>query len=160
MTELDRVDFDILRLLQQDGTMSNATIGQHVHLSASAVSRRIDALKEAGYIKGYRAVLDHQRLGLTTMVYTQVTLRNHGSVDFEKFEESIAITMPHVVECMRVCGNWDYLLKFVVRDMLHYGELQAKLTAMPAVKWVRSYPVIAAREIRPVPVGAAYSHAH
>lgn len=160
MADLDRADFEILRLLQQDGMMSNAEIGLLVHLSASTVSRRIDALKEAGYIKGYRAVLDHQRLGLSTVVYTQVTLRNHGSIDFEKFEESIAATMPHVVECMRVCGNWDYLLRVVVRDMLHYGELQAKLTAMPLVKWVRSYPVIGSRDLQPVPVGVGYSHAH
>jgi Lrp/AsnC family leucine-responsive transcriptional regulator len=153
MAELDRADFEILRLLQEDGLMSNAEIGKLVHLSASTVSRRIDALKEAGYIKGFRAVLDHQRLGLSAVIYTQVALRNHGNEDLEEFEGIITATMPHIVECMRACGNWDYLLKFVVRDTGHFGELLGKLTATPVVKWVRSYPIISSREFCPLPVG-------
>lgn len=152
MEGLDRTDAEILRLLQRDAQMPHAQIAEQVSLSPSAVSRRIDALKKDGTIVGQQVVLSREQLGLPTTVFTLVTLKTHGGSEFGKFERDVEASLPHVLECVRLCGTWDYLLRFVVRDMEHYGNLQRKLTDLPTVKLVRSHAVMGPVQMRSLPI--------
>lgn len=137
--QLDRYDRKLLRLLQQDGRISNQDLAERVNLSPSACLRRVRALEEAGIITGYRAVLDAKKLGLSLMALVHISMDRHTAERFNHFETEVG-KIPQVLECLLITGQAaDYQLKVVVTDMDDYQQLLLnRLTRIPGVSGVHS----------------------
>lgn len=120
--KLDRIDIRILSHLQRNGRITNVDLSDAVGLSASPCLIRVKRLEKAGYITGYGAQLQLERLGDMQVVFTQVTLSDHRREDFSKFEAAVR-NIDEVVECHLVSGGFDYLLKFVTRSVAHYHSI-------------------------------------
>ncbi|HJV28602.1 MAG TPA: Lrp/AsnC family transcriptional regulator [Aromatoleum sp.] len=137
--EIDRYDREILRILQQDGRISNQDLADRIGLSPSPCLRRVRALEEAGFISGYRAQVDAKALGLSLMALIQISMDQHTPERFKDFEAAVR-DIPDVVECLLITGqSADYLLKVVVRDMDAYQELLLnRITRIGGVTGVHS----------------------
>jgi DNA-binding Lrp family transcriptional regulator len=117
--KLDRIDLRILAHLQKNGRITNVDLADAVGLSPSPCLIRVKRLEKAGYITGYGAHIRLEKLGNTQLVFTEVTLSDHRRDDFVRFETSVR-GVDEIVECHLVSGGYDYLLKFVTRDVNHY----------------------------------------
>jgi Lrp/AsnC family transcriptional regulator, leucine-responsive regulatory protein len=123
--ELDPVDRRILAALQSDGRMSYEQLAAQVHLSSSAVLRRVKRLEEAGVIAGYVALVRAERIGLTLTAYISVRMEKHSGGDKRSPMDDFAAAVqawPEVVECVSMAGEMDYLLRVVVSGMDHYSR--------------------------------------
>lgn len=120
--KLDRIDLKILAQLQKSGRITNVELADAVGLSPSPCLTRVKRLEQAGYITGYGAQINLHKLGEFLTVFTEVTLQDHKSSDFARFEAKIR-TMDEIIECHLVSGGYDYLLKFVTHGVGSYQEL-------------------------------------
>lgn len=120
--KLDRIDIRILSHLQRNGRLTNVDLADAVGLSPSPCLIRVKRLEKAGYIVGYGAHIQLEKLGTMQLVFTQVTLSDHRREDFAKFEAAIR-GIDEIVECHLVSGGFDYLLKFVTRSVVHYQTI-------------------------------------
>lgn len=121
--ELDRYDYQILKLLQQDGRMSNQDLADQIGLSPSPCLRRVRALEEAGIIQSYHALVDAKQLGYALMAIISIAMDKHTGERFETFDEQIS-AIPEVLECLLITGQTaDYQLKVIVKDLDHYQDL-------------------------------------
>ncbi|MDK9724078.1 MAG: Lrp/AsnC family transcriptional regulator [Sterolibacteriaceae bacterium MAG5] len=136
---LDRYDREILKLLQQDGRLSNQDLADRIGLSPSPCLRRVRALEEAGLITGYRALVDAKALGLSLMALIHISMDQHTPERFESFESAVG-EIPEVLECLLITGQAaDYQLKVAVKDMDAYQELLLnRITRIPGVTGVHS----------------------
>jgi len=142
LPKLDRIDINILAELQRNGRITNADLADRVGLSASPCLARVKRLERAGYIAGYGARLNLAKLFPVQVVYTSVTLDNHRREDFDKFESGLR-SIEELTECHLVSGGFDYLLKFVVRDVAHYqGLIELLLDRNIGISKYFSYIVI------------------
>ena len=140
---LDDVDLNILRLLQQDGRISNAELARRVGLSPPSVLQRVRKLEEMKLVKEYTAVLDHEALGFKLVVMAMVSLALHQEQPIERFRKAVK-DMPEVLECMHVSGDFDFLLKIVVKDMAAYEEfIRERLSAIKGVGKIQSSFILA-----------------
>lgn len=137
--ELDRYDRQILRLLQEDGRMSNQDLADRIGLSPSPCLRRVRALEEAGILAGYRALVDARALGLSLMALIHISMDKHTPERFDRFEAAVQ-GIPEVLECLLITGqSADYQLKAVVKDMDAYQDLLLnRITRIPGVTGVHS----------------------
>lgn len=139
---LDRIDRQILRILQRDGRISNVDLAKSVYLSPTPCLERVRRLEREGYIEGYTARLDPHRLGAGLVMLVEVTLDRTTPEEFARFHETIAV-IPEVMECFMVAGGFDYMLKIRVADMTAYRNLLGdKLTALPGVLQTHTYVVM------------------
>ncbi|MEJ2361656.1 MAG: Lrp/AsnC family transcriptional regulator [Gammaproteobacteria bacterium] len=137
--KLDRYDRQILRILQQEGRISNQELADRIGLSPSPCLRRVQAIEKAGLITGYRAMVDARALGLSLMALIQISMDQHTPERFDHFERAIQ-AIPEVIECLLITGqDADYQLKVVVRDMDAYQELLLnRITRIHGVTGVHS----------------------
>ncbi|MGM9516159.1 Lrp/AsnC family transcriptional regulator [Roseateles sp. DB2] len=137
--ELDRIDRQILEILQQEGRIPNQDLADRVGLSPSPCLRRVRALEDSGLIAGYRALLDARKLGLSLMALVHISMDQHTPERFANFEASVRM-LPEVLECLLITGQAaDYQLKLWVRDMDHFQSLLlGKLTRITGVTGVHS----------------------
>ena len=137
--EIDRFDRQILRVLQQDGRISNQDLADRIGLSPSPCLRRVRALEEAGIIQSYRALLNAKPLGyaLTALIY--ISMDMHTPERFENFDREIR-DIPEVLECLLITGqDADYQIKVIVRDMDAFQELLLnRITRIQGVTGVHS----------------------
>lgn len=139
---LDETDRRLLRALQSDGRIANQELAQRCHLSPSACSERVRRLREAGFIKGFTAVLDPQKVGRALLIFVEVVLDRTTADVFEDFAAA-ARRAPDVLECHMVAGGFDYLIKARVEDMAAYRAfLGDVLVQMPGVRETRTYAVL------------------
>jgi len=131
LPKLDRIDLRILAQLQRSGRTTNVDLADAVGLSPSPCLLRVKRLEKAGYITGYGARIMLDKLGGMQTVFTQVTLLDHRREDIMKFE-SIIRDIDEVVECHLVSGGFDYLLKFVTRNVIHYQSLAEEVLGQHA----------------------------
>jgi Lrp/AsnC family transcriptional regulator len=140
--ELDRVDKEIIRLLQDDAELSAAAVGEKIGLSQSPCWRRIQRMKDDGLIQGQVMKFDRKKLGFDVMVFAQVKLTAHGRSKVPEFAEIIS-HFPEVQECHLVLGNIDFLLRIVVRDIEEYESFFfKKLSHLPEIQEVHSNIVL------------------
>lgn len=140
--ETDRIDRNIMRLLQEDGRLSNAEIAERVNISPATCHRRIKRLFEEGHIMGVRGRINPQAIGLGTLVMVGVVLDRSTPESFAAFEEAVT-QMKELLDCHLVAGDFDYLLKIRVRDMADFNALHSQmLIALPGVRQIRSFFVM------------------
>ncbi|MBK9253929.1 MAG: Lrp/AsnC family transcriptional regulator [Saprospiraceae bacterium] len=134
----DKLDMQILRMLQDNSKITIKTISDSIHLSATPVFERIRKLESDGFIKSYTIIPDRKKLGLDLMVYCNISLITHQKEFIEKFESDIQ-QIPEVVECAHIAGMYDYLLKVIVRDIEAYQYfLTNKLATLDNIGKVQS----------------------
>ena len=130
---LDNLDTAILRYLEGHGRATNYEVGEAVGLSASAASRRIQALENSGAIRGYRALIDGRLLGKGTTVYIRVTLERESAAVLGAFEAAVR-RCRDIVSCYLMAGEFDYMLVARVAGIEDYGRLhQSQLSRLPGV---------------------------
>ncbi len=143
---LDAYEKRILRLLQEDASLSNAEIAEKVGLSASPCWRRIDRLEREGFIKRRVALLDRRKVGLNAQIFAQVKLNAHGRANLDEFAAAIR-DLPEVLECYVMMGSVDFLLRIVAPDIEAYEKLFFnRLSQLPGVQEVNS--TVALSEIK------------
>jgi DNA-binding Lrp family transcriptional regulator len=119
---LDRLDLRILGELQKRGRITNVELSDTVGLSASPCLTRVKRLEKAGLIAGYGALLGIEKLGDFQIVFAKVTLADHRREDFVRFIDAVR-DVDEIMECHHATGGYDYLLKFVTRDVGHYESV-------------------------------------
>jgi DNA-binding Lrp family transcriptional regulator len=139
--KLDRIDLTILRDLQDEGRMTNVTLAQRAGISAPPCLRRVRALEKAGFVRGYHAELDAERVGFEVTFFALVGLNNQSEAVLSAFEQSLS-EWPEVRECHMARGPHDFVLKIVARNTAHENELTQRLTAAPHVATVQTVQVI------------------
>jgi len=151
--KLDKIDRKILKNLQENGRITNVELAKEAGISAPPCLRRVRALEENGFIKGYHAKVDPTVLGYGVTVFAQVKLVSQAENDLKKFEQLI-ISWEMVRECWMLAGETDFLLKIVAADWDDYQRfLTEKLTAAPNVTSVKSSLAIRASKDDPgVPI--------
>ena len=133
MIDLDELDVAILRALMTDGRISNVELAQRINLSPPATHTRLKRLQEQGTIRQYVALLDQEQVGYDMTCFINITLQLHQVEELEGFRDIIN-ELPQVLECYHVTGEFDYLLKVVVRgrkDLQRFVVEQ--LTPIPGV---------------------------
>lgn len=144
--ELSSKDVAILRLLQQDASLTSTAIAELLNLSQSPCWRRINHIEQLGLIKRRVALLDRNKLGMEVVVFATVNLSAHGREQLEQFENEIR-GFPEVLECYTMTGAWDYMLKVITRDVRHYEQfIREHLLTMPLIREMHSH--IAVTEIK------------
>ncbi|QLF71971.1 Lrp/AsnC family transcriptional regulator (plasmid) [Peteryoungia desertarenae] len=113
---LDRYDLRILDELQKDARLTNNELSERIALSPSQCSRRRSRLEEDGFIRGYQAKLDRQKLGLDLLIVISVTLSTHNRDNAQKFARLVR-SLPEVLEAYALTGEMDYHLKVAVRGL-------------------------------------------
>ncbi|MFT4097717.1 MAG: Lrp/AsnC family transcriptional regulator [Rhodoblastus sp.] len=115
-TEIDSIDRRILARLQRDASIQNQQLANEVGLSPSPCHRRVRALEEAGIIRGYVALLDGPAIGAGFLAYVEVRLERQAVEFSDRFEKAV-FARAEILECVRVTGDYDYLLKVATRDI-------------------------------------------
>lgn len=121
MENLDKIDLQILRILQQNSRLTTKELAARVHLSPTPVFERLKRLESGGYIKKYVAVLDYEQLNCGFVVFCSVKLRRLNKDIATEFCNIIR-DIPEVTECYNVSGEYDFLLKIHASDMKYYQE--------------------------------------
>ena len=140
--QLDRIDRNIVRLLQRDGRIAHTELARRVGLSTTPCKERVKRLEREGVIQHYQAVLDPAALDRALVVFVQIRLNRTSQDIFEEFTAA-ALDLPEVQECYLVSGNFDYLIKARVADMNAYRDLLGEtLLTLPGVQESTSYVVM------------------
>ncbi|MBW7881634.1 MAG: Lrp/AsnC family transcriptional regulator [Caldilineaceae bacterium] len=143
MSKPDELDMAILDALQRDGRVSNAELARRLNLSPPAVHARLRRLEEQGFIRGYVALLDREELGYDMLCFVNVSLQNHTLEQVQHFRTAVS-QIPQVLECHFVTGEFDYLLKVVVRNRRELEQLVLEqLTPLPGVGRIHTSLVLA-----------------
>ena len=139
---MDTIDENILRELTRDGRISNLDLAEKVGLSPSACLRRVAALEAKGVIRGYRAVLDRQAMGVGFVAFAAIGLNSHTKASQQAFERAMAVA-PEVVECHNITGSVEYLLRIEVADLPAYKSFHTDVVGtLPQVASITSYVVM------------------
>lgn len=143
---LDSLDKAILQVLQIDGRISNVELANRVNLSPPAIHTRIKRLEQQGYIRRYVALLDREQIGFDMLCFINVSLQLHQLEQVDNFRE-IILQMPEVLECHHLTGEYDYLLKVVVRNRKELERfVMGRLTPIPGI--ARIYTSLVLTEIK------------
>jgi DNA-binding Lrp family transcriptional regulator len=135
---MDAIDRKILAALQEDGRLTITELAGRVGLSVSPCHRRLRELERSGAIRGYRAVVDADALGLSFEALVFVTMGREDRETLLAFEAAVA-AIPQVVQAQRLFGDPDYLLRIVTADLAAYQRLQDdQLTSLPGVQRMTS----------------------
>ncbi|MBL4822467.1 MAG: leucine-responsive transcriptional regulator Lrp [Colwellia sp.] len=139
---IDRIDKNILVELQKDGRLSNVELSKRVGLSPTPCLDRVKRLEKEKYITGYQANLNSAKLDLALLVFVEITLTKTSPDVFDDFSAAVH-ELDVIQECHLVSGDFDFLLKTRVKDMLAYRQLLGDtLLRLPAVSESRTYVVM------------------
>lgn len=150
---LDRLDLSILNALQKDGRISYVDLADKVGLSSTPCIERVKRLEKEGYIEGYYARLNPQKLNCSMLVFVEISLSYQSKDAFAEFNRAVS-TLPYILECHLVSGDADYLIKARINDMSQYRALLGDmLLTLPGVKNSKSYIVMEeVKEIQNIPL--------
>ena len=136
--ELDTIDLKILTLLQQDASLSTADLAERVGVSQSPCWRRIQRLREEGYIKSTVAIVDRQKLGFMMQIFAQIKMSRLTDEARAELVREIN-DIPEILECYTVFGEMDVMMKIVAPDVIWYQEFVfSVIMKLPGVQDVRS----------------------
>jgi len=120
--KIDKIDVDILRELQANSRITNTEIGRRIDLSQPAVHARVSRLESLGIIRAYTTLLDQMALGYELTCIIMVTMQVHSYEVFQDFQKRIT-NIPEVLECYHLTGQYDYMMKVIVRDRIQLETL-------------------------------------
>ncbi|MCT4333877.1 Lrp/AsnC family transcriptional regulator [Paracoccus sp. YLB-12] len=150
--KLDHFDFRILEELQRDAGLPQRALAEKVGLSQNACWRRLKALEASGAIRNRTVVIDRNSLGGGFVVFSLIKTRHHSADWLRKFRVHVS-AIPEVIDFFRIGGEYDYLLKIIVRDMAGYDDVYKRLIADIELETVTSYFAMEAiEEQRPIPL--------
>jgi Lrp/AsnC family leucine-responsive transcriptional regulator len=139
---LDKKDRALLKYLQEDARITNTELAKRVDLSPPGLQKRVRKLEELGVIEGYRTLLNRETLGFDMLCFVQVTLKRHEPEAIRRFKD-IVQSMSEVMECYHLTGEFDYLLKVIVRNRKHLEQfLIEKLTPINGMDKIRTSLVL------------------
>ena len=140
--KLDETDRVLLEYLQQDARLTNVELARRVNLSAPGLQKRLRKLEENGVIQQYVTLVDREALGFDMLCYINVTLQRHAPEAIRQFRNAVQ-EMPEVLACYHITGEYDYLLKVVVRNRKHLEHfLVETLTPVPGMDKIRTSLVL------------------
>ncbi len=142
---MDKIDRQLLHLIQKDATLTTAELAYQVGLSASPCARRLKRLEQEGVISGYRAMISRGAVGIAMTVFVEVSLNNHQASSIDEFETAI-VDMDEVISCHVVSGAYDYLLEVVSKDLPGYESFTRKLQRLENVKDIHTH--LAIRQVK------------
>jgi Lrp/AsnC family transcriptional regulator len=135
---IDQIDVRILRELQVDSSKSAVELASEVGISQSQCWRRIQQLKDSGYIKGQVTLLNRKQLGLNAQIFALIKLSSHGRANLHEFSGAIE-RLPEVLECYVLMGSFDFLLRVVAKDVEDYERFFFNnLSKLPGIQEVNS----------------------
>ncbi|MCV6591249.1 MAG: Lrp/AsnC ligand binding domain-containing protein [Marinobacterium sp.] len=138
----DRIDRNILRILQREGRISYTELADRVGLSTTPCMERVKRLEKDGVIEGYHARINPEALQYSMLVFVEISLSYQSPDAFERFNQAVS-QLPYLLECHLVSGDADYLIKARISDMSQYRELLGDmLLTLPGVKNSKSYIVM------------------
>lgn len=126
MEKIDDIDLRLLTLLQADASLSQRELAERVGVSQNACWRRLQRLQAAGVLRGSRAEVDLAALGLDLTVFVMIRTRHHSRDWAMAFARHVA-GLPEVIDCHRIGGDWDYMLKVVTQGMAGYDAFYQRL---------------------------------
>ncbi len=145
-TDLDKIDIKILNAVQEDASLTGTTLAERVGLSPSPCWRRLQRLRDEGYIKKDVALLDRKKLGLDVQIFALVRLSAHGRANVSSFTDAVK-KLAEVQECHITLGSMDCLLRIYASDMASYERFFfEKLSSIPGVQEVNS--VVSLTEVK------------
>lgn len=152
-SNLDDIDIQILKRLQDDGRVTNVELAQSVGLTAPPCLRRMRALEDEGIINAYHAAIDPTKMGYTITVFAMVSLKSQAEDDLQAFEDHVQ-SLPEVRECYMLNGEIDFMLKVVAKDLQQFQKfLTSQLTSAPNVASVKtSLTIRSAKNLPGVPI--------
>lgn len=137
--QLDRIDRNIVAALSRDGRLSMADLAAQVGLSKTPVQARLRRLERDGYIRGYAAVVDRERMGEGHVAFVQVTLSDTRSAALDAFNRA-TMTVPEIEQCHMMAASFDYLLKVRTKDISAYRRvLGERISALPHVSQTSTF---------------------
>ena len=140
--QLDRIDRNILRTLQDNGRISYVDLADKVGLSTTPCMERVKRLEREGIIQGYSARLNPSFLQAGLLVFVEISLYTKSADIFDDFRKAVT-QLPNVLECHLVSGHFDYLIKARISEMASYRELLGDiLLKLPGVRESKSYIVM------------------
>ncbi|EIU7877645.1 Lrp/AsnC family transcriptional regulator [Vibrio parahaemolyticus] len=142
---MDKIDRQLLHLIQKDATLTTAELADQVGLSASPCARRLKRLEQEGVISGYRAMISRGAVGIAMTVFVEVSLNSHQASSIDEFETAI-VDMDEVISCHVVSGAYDYLLEVVSKDLPGYESFTRKLQRLENVKDIHTH--LAIRQVK------------
>ena len=125
---IDDTDKAILKLLQKNGKYTIKELSTKLNLTSTPIFERIKRLENNGYIQSYNAILNRKKIGLSLLIFCNISLKSHEASYISKFEKDI-LQFDEVIECYHTAGVYDYLLKVMVKDMDEYQHFLAKKLA-------------------------------
>jgi Lrp/AsnC family transcriptional regulator, leucine-responsive regulatory protein len=141
--KLDKIDFSILRILQERGRVTNAQLATEVGLSPAPTLERVRKLETTGLIESYHALVNANKLGLNIIVFIEVRLNYHSHFKIEQFIETIQ-QLPEIVEAYHITGDGDFLLKMYTPSISDYQAfIVEKLSKIEGVGHIQSKVVMA-----------------
>lgn len=141
--DLDRIDQRILEELEADGRLSIVELAARVYLTNTPCSERVKRLERSGYISGYRATLNMEKLGLGHLTVVQVSLAATAADNSLDAFNEVVRTVPEVESCVMIAGSFDYLLTIRTRDISHFREvLGNKINKLPGIHQTNSFAVM------------------
>ncbi len=145
---IDAVDQEILNILQRDGRITNAELATRVGLTPGPTLARVGKLEAGGYIRGYVALVDRDRVGLPVTAFVSVILKTHGNAVAREFLAQMA-ALPEVLECHHIAGDEDYLLKVVAANPADYESFVLnKLMEISDVQRIKTTIVLSSPKIQ------------
>jgi len=142
MNDLDKTDLEILKLLQQNASLTNKEISYKLHKSIATIHERIRRLKDQGYIKRMVAILDSKKINRNLIAFSHVLLNDHTANTLNSFEAEVA-KFPEVMECFQMTGTFDFILRIATSDMEAYHHFyRNKLATLPNITTVQSFFVL------------------
>lgn len=152
-TSVDKIDRDILDILQKDSTVTVADIGEIVGVSATPSWRRIQRMEDLGIIQKRVAILDPDKVGAGTTVFVSICAEMHSDKWRQRFVETVE-RLPEVVEVYRTSGKIDYVLKLAVPDLSAYDHFCRKISSQVEVRSVSSmFAMDRIKETTELPLG-------
>jgi DNA-binding Lrp family transcriptional regulator len=138
---LDKSDIELLNLLQQDSTLTIKDLAKRLKLTSTPIHKRISWMEKNGIIKGYRAIIDAEKVDKAQTILLSLHMENYTPKNIASFEKQV-LKMPQVLECYHLAGTIDYHLKIVVKDIKEYDGFLMQIAAIPIVSVVSSSIVL------------------
>lgn len=148
--EIDKIDLNILKIMQENGRITNLQLSQNIGLSPAPTLERVRKLELLGYIKSYHALVDEEKLGLGIKTFIQVSLDFHQNDTIQIFLEAIQ-AIKEITECHHVTGQCDFILKAYVKDIKTYEQLiMQKISKIKVVKNFQTMMIMSTNKKEPI----------